>query len=77
MTTPTSAQQSYDPNQLVRDIWELLEQRGLSPDPNGQVEAATKAGALLRSLGIFPGVDPETHYGYSVQNIWGENQDVT
>jgi len=74
----TPSVQSYDPSQLVRQVWDLLQEQGLQPSfPEGrQAPASTAASVLLRSLGIVPGVDAETHYKRSTERIWGENQDV-
>jgi hypothetical protein len=47
--------QSYDPNQLVVDVEDLLRRRGLSPDSHGRRGMAVGAsGALLRAFGILP-----------------------
>jgi hypothetical protein len=74
----TPSVQFYDPSQLVRDVWDLLQERGVAPSfPEGrQGPASAAAGALLRSLGVVPAVDAETHYKGSTERIWGENQDV-
>jgi hypothetical protein len=49
---------TYDPDQLVADVAELLTQRGLYPDlPPGTGRAGMAAGAaggLLRAFGILP-----------------------
>lgn len=53
--------ESYDPGQLIVDVCELLEARGLHPDiPPGTGRAGMAAGAsgqLLRALGILPAGD--------------------
>jgi hypothetical protein len=54
---------SYDPAKLVADIIALLEDRGLTPQPDerpeAQRETATAARVLLRGLGIIPGIAAE------------------
>ena len=53
--------QSYDPNQLVVEVGELLRQRGLAPDSKGRAGmAAGGAGMLLRAFGILPATDYTT-----------------
>lgn len=70
--------QFYDPNQLVREVVDLLRQRGLEPSfaDGRQVPALSAAGGLLRALNIEVGVDAETHYRISTERLWDENQDV-
>lgn len=56
--------ETYDPNQLVADVRELLRERGLHPElpPNtGRAGmAAGAAGTLLRAFGILPAGDYTT-----------------
>lgn len=50
--------QTYDPNQLVRDVADLLRAHGLNPDATGYMGMATgAAGKLLRAYGIVPAGD--------------------
>lgn len=74
----TQSKPIYDPAQLVRDVVDLLQERGLTISfPDGrQAPASTAAAVLLRSLGIRPAIDAETFYSRSTEQIWGENQDV-
>ena len=52
---------SYDPNQLVADVRDLLHAKGLRPNPTGSLGAATgAAGHLLRAFGIAPLGGPAT-----------------
>ncbi|GAA3889980.1 hypothetical protein GCM10022243_63540 [Saccharothrix violaceirubra] len=54
--------QTYDPRQLVEDVFALLTEKGLSPD-GGQgdpLERQAAAGMLLRNFGVVPTVAPET-----------------
>lgn len=56
--------QTYDPNNLVGEIQDLLRERGLDPDlppDTGRAGMATgAAGMLLRALGILPASDYST-----------------
>ena len=60
----TAPLQAYDPNQLVHDIADLLQQRGLEPHlPTGTGHrgiAHGAAGTLLRAFGILPATDHTT-----------------
>jgi hypothetical protein len=50
--------QTYDPNQLVLDVRDLLFERGLRPDIYTHGGAASgAAGMMLRALGILPACD--------------------
>jgi hypothetical protein len=47
--------ESYDPNQLVYDVQELLRSKGLHPDATDRMGAAgANASWLLRAFGILP-----------------------
>ena len=51
----------YDPNQLVADVRNLLQSKGLRPDATGRLGVATgAAGNLLRAFGIAPLGGPTT-----------------
>lgn len=54
--------EKYDPDQLLRDVAELLRARGLNPELppyTGRVGmAAGAAGQMLRAFGILPAADP-------------------
>jgi hypothetical protein len=56
--------ETYDPNQLVGDVQDLLRERGLDPDlppDTGRAAMATSAaGMLLRAFGILPATDHTT-----------------
>jgi hypothetical protein len=56
--TTTARVETYDPNQLVQDIANLLQQRGLQPHlPAGSGRSGIAhgaAGTLLRAFGILP-----------------------
>ncbi|HKT01330.1 MAG TPA: hypothetical protein VJT31_17535 [Rugosimonospora sp.] len=56
--------ESHDPDQLVADVYALLESKGLHPDlPPGTGRypmAAGAAGQLLRAFGILPAGDHTT-----------------
>lgn len=56
--------ETYDPNQLVGEIQDLLRERGLNPDippDTGRAGMATSAaGMLLRAFGILPATDHTT-----------------
>jgi hypothetical protein len=46
---------SYDPNQLVADVRNLLQSKGLRPNATGHLGVAIgAAGTLLRAFGIAP-----------------------
>jgi hypothetical protein len=50
--------QAYDANVLVREVADLLRERGLAPDATGYMGMATgAAGKLLRAFGIVPAMD--------------------
>lgn len=50
--------ETYDPNQLVREIREFLTDKGLHPDATGHLGMAVGgAGMLLRAFGIVPSSD--------------------
>jgi len=52
---------SYDPNQLIADVRDLLRSKGLQPDATGYLGVATgAAGTLLRAFGIAPLGGPTT-----------------
>lgn len=50
--------ETYDPNHLVREIRDLLMERGLHPNATGHLGMALgAAGTLLRAFGIVPSSD--------------------
>lgn len=61
--------ETYDPDQLLRDVIELLRGRGLNPELppySGRVGmAAGAAGQMLRAFGILPVADPYDQYNRS------------
>ena len=76
---PSTGIQSYDPNHLVKEVTELLRERGLVANivSGSYGQAVTGASQLLRALGILPSVDSAEYFKTYGDRIWGESQDVT
>lgn len=64
----------YDPNQLIKDVAELLRARGVDAElPPGYLgEALAGAGTLLRVLGVTPALNTIDAFERSAAKVWSE-----
>jgi hypothetical protein len=68
--------QFYDPNNLVTEVQDLLESRGLNVRITDYAAAQIGASSLLRSLGIMPATDAVEAYARTDQaGSWAEADD--
>lgn len=66
---------TYDPYKLIEHVRGLLEASGIDPVMVSERDALVGAGELLRSMGVFPAVDPLDFYAQGDRKSWPEIDD--
>jgi hypothetical protein len=66
---------TYDPYKLIDQVRELLHASGVDPVIVSEKDALVEACELLRSMGVFPAVDPLDFHARGDRNSWPETDD--
>jgi hypothetical protein len=66
---------TYDPHKLIEQVRVVLTAAGIDPIMVSEKDALVGAGELLRSMGVFPAVDPLDFHTRGDRKSWPETDD--
>ena len=67
---------TYDPYKLIEQVGVLLHASGIDPVIVSEKDALVGAGQLLRSMGVFPAMDPLDFHARGDRKSWPEADDA-